>query len=432
MVQARRGPTTPVRRAWFGEHVLGSMWFVPLCFAVLAIVASRVTLAVDTALALERPPRFLLPGDAAAVSAVSATVATAMLTFFAVVFSTTLVAVQLASSQYSPRIVRVFVRSRMTQVTLGVFVATFLFALNGLIGIRQGAAPVVPAITASVTYGLVVGTVLIFIAFLHGMVRLLRVQYLLHLIARTSYAVIDLEFPPAEAYRRVPAPAGDGPQRVVANAGESGTLQAIDVGGLAEKVRAHDCWVELLVGVGEHVGHRTPVARVHGASGGGVPDRVVTAHLLLGGERTLLQDPAFGIRQLVDTASRALSPAINDPTTAVQALQHVVDLLARIADRPDPTGWYTDEAGVVRVKVPEDDFERLAVLGLTEILRYGDDAPQVTRRLAAAYDELEALVGPDRVEVIDALRMQHRRAVAEALPDSFTVVASRPDRLGLG
>ncbi len=204
-VRARVAPAASIRRARRQEHVYASLWFVPLCCAVGAFALSRVLLAFDDRWGTREPPHLILPGDATALAAVAATVAAAMLTFLGVVFSTTFVAVQLASGQYSPRIVRVFVRSRLTHLTLAVFLATFVFALNSLVAIREQVDPVIPVVTVTVMYVLVIATVLMFIAFLHGMVRLLRVQYLLELTSKSSHAVLDQEFPGADAYRESPA-----------------------------------------------------------------------------------------------------------------------------------------------------------------------------------------------------------------------------------
>ena len=115
----------------------------------------------------------------------------------------------------------------------------------------------------------------------------------------------------------------------------------------------------------------------------------IVRHLLVRGERSFLQDPGFGIRQLVDIAIRALSPAVNDPTTAVQALDRLNDLLVVAAVRPPPTGLRIDAHHVPRLQLRVADFEQLLTLAVTEIIRYGADAPQVVRRLSALLDELE-------------------------------------------
>lgn len=426
-VRARPAPTTPIRRLWFHENVLDSLWFVPLVTIAVALVAVRVVIEVDGSSAAPTVPELLYPGGPSSLVTVSGTIAAGMLTILAVVFSTTLVAVQLASSQYSPRIVRAFVRSRATQVALALFLATFVVAIEVLVAIDEGGRGA--ALAATLLYLLMLATTVAFVVFLHRIVRLLRVQYLLLWVSRASVAVMDHELPPAAAYDDVPPPTPDPAPLVVEYVGRPGVVQAIDLGGLSRQARAAGAWLDLHVRVGEHVGRHTRFASVHGGDGSiEAPD--LMRHVLVGGERTLLQDPAFGLRILVDTASRALSPAVNDPTTAVNALHRIADLLLRVIDRPEPTGWFTLD-GVVAVRLPVDDVERLVRLGLTEILRYGADAPQVTRTLAAVYDDLAA-AAPDRSALVDDLRSQWSAAIDAACPEPFRDQARRPDRLGLG
>jgi uncharacterized membrane protein len=295
-------------------------------------------------------------------------------------------------------------------------------------------------VSVTITYLLLLATVGMFIAFLHGMVHVLRVQHLLRLTSRSSHAAIDTTFPPADAYTPARAPETTLATRDVLHdhrdhdraVRSHRVLQAIELGGLAAVARRHDCWIEVLVPVGEHLGPRSPLARIHGVDPSAVADDAVIERFLFGDERTMLQDPGFGFRQLVDISSRALSPAVNDPTTAVAALNRVVDLLERIGDCPDPTGWYTDLAGTVRLRIVQPGFERLARLGLEEIVRYGADSPQVTRSLAAAYDDLERVVLPEREPMIAALREQFMTAVSGSMPQPFLAGATHPDRLGLG
>lgn len=438
-VSARPAPALSIRRARWQERVVGTLWFVPLCVSLGAAVLSRVTVEVDRRADLGDGIEVLLPGDPTALATAASTVATAMLTFLGVVFATTLVAIQLAASQYSPRIVRVFVRSRLTQWTLGVFLATFVFSLNALVATRETTDPFVPSLTATVMYLLVLATIAMFIAFMHHMVRLLRVQYLLRMTARASHEAIDHAFPPASAYRDVPAPepsATPRPVRPIGNPprhrGTPRVLQAIDVAGLADAAARVGCWIDVKVAVGEHAGPLAVIAEVHGPDPGSLDDDVVHSHLLFGTERTLLGDPGFGLRQLVDTASRALSPAINDPTTGVQALLRVEDLLARVARHPDPTGWYLDDAGEARVHLNEPSYVRLAALGLTEILHYGATAPQITRALLATATDLAAATDGDRRAYFESFVDLVEATVREQMPPAFHDLSTEADRMGLG
>jgi uncharacterized membrane protein len=199
---------------------------------------------------------------------------------------------------------------------------------------------------------------------------------LLEAIAAESRQSIEENFPPASAYVDVEPPVPDPAPRRLCYSGTAGVVTATDLYGLVELCRRNECWLELAVGVGEYLAHGTAVALVHG---GDVHEPDVTRFFLIRGERTFVQDPAFGFRQLVDIAIRPLSPAVNDPTTGVQAIDRLSDLLAITGVRLDPTGLRVDSGGTVRVKRKLRNFNALLALALTEIIRYGADAPQADR-----------------------------------------------------
>jgi uncharacterized membrane protein len=428
---ARRPPIEPLRRLSFRERIAPSLWFVPGLSVVGSIVLSKITIAIDRSIAAEAAPRWLLGADADAAAALTSTVAAAMLSFVAVVFTTTLVAIQLAGGQYSPRVVRVFVRSRLTHVTMGLFLATFVFALDALVEIRADEPPLVPTITVSAVYLLLLATLAAFVSFVHGMSRMLRVQYLLsHVTADGRHAVVEaFAVDPGAVEVEVPD-LGAGP--VLVSRSRVGVIQAIDREQLVERVRATDAVIELLVETGEYVGVGTPVARVVSGPVDALTGDDVVASFLLGAERTLVHDPGFVFRQLVDVAIRALSPAVNDPTTAVQVIDRINDLLGDVAGQPDPTGWYLDTDGVARVHLLEPGFDRLLLLAYVEIIRYGADSPQVTRRLRAAFQVLDALVRDDVAPVLRSLGTMLDDASGAALPAPFAAVAGVADRHGLG
>ena len=265
--------------------------------------------------------------------------------------------------------------------------------------------------------------------FRSGVVRLMRVQYLLETIATESRPAIEENFPPASAYVDAEPPLADPSPRRLCYTGPTGVITATDLGGLVELCRQQECWLELTVGVGEYLAHGTPVALVHG---GDLREGDVTRFFLIGGERTFIQDPAFGFRQLADVAIRALSPAVNDPTTGVQAIDRISDLLALTGSRPDPTGLRVDASGTVRVKRKLRNFDAMLVLALTEVIRYGADAPQVVRRLRGMFDELQSTLPADRQAAIGRQRSLLEAAADAALPAPFTEVASAADREGLG
>jgi uncharacterized membrane protein len=422
----------PLWRTDFRQRIAVSLWFLPTILAVAAIAAANLTVWLDARVDAPIGVRPDLVSDPGSAATFAGAIAAATLAFVAVVFATTLVAIQLAASQYSPRAVRIFIRSRITRVTLGLFLATFVFSVIILVSNRAAvtsAKQFAPLVSVSTLLALTVATVFGFVAYLHGVVRLMRVQYLLEAIATEGRQAIEENFPPASAYVDAEPPRPDPAPRRLRYTGAAGVVTATDLHGLAEVCRQQGCWLELTVGVGEYLAHGTPVALVHG---GDLRDRDVTRFFLIRGERTFVQDPAFGFRQLVDVAIRALSPAVNDPTTAVQAIDRISDLLALTGNRPDPTGLRVDASGAVRVRRKLRNFDGLLVLALTEIVRYGADAPQVTRRLHAVLDELEATLPAERRAAIAGQRSLLEAAVSAALPAPFTAVASAADREGLG
>jgi uncharacterized membrane protein len=286
-----------------------------------------------------------------------------------------------------------------------------------------------PVLSVSLLLLLTLATVFGFVAYLHGVVRLMRVQYLLETIAAEARRAIDLNFPPLAAYVEADPPLDRADPRTVVHRGRSGVITATDLYGLVELCRQHNCWLELTVGVGEYVGRDTPLATIHGP---GPLESDVARFFLIGGERSFHQDPAFGFRQLVDTAIRALSPAVNDPTTAVQAIDRLSDLLVAAGSNPDPTGLRVDSNGTVRLKRQLRNFEALLVLAMTEILRYGSDAPQVVRRLHALLTDLEHALPTERHPAIATQRELLHAAVAATMPTPFQTVSSLADREGFG
>jgi uncharacterized membrane protein len=431
VVRARRPPDAPLARLNFRERIAPSLWYTPGLFVVGAVIASKLTVAIDRSRHSARAPSWLLGADSDAAASLTSMVSSAMLSFVAVVFTTTLVAIQLAGGQYSPRVVRIFVRSRLTHVTMGVFLATFVFALNALVEIRSGDEPLVPAITVSMVYVSIAATLGAFITFVHGMSRLLRVQYLYAKVTADGRPAVLAGFPPPSPTDVEITPPTGAPGPVLRNTKRVGVVQAIDSGSLVAAAEQRGVVLEVLVEVGEYVGVGTPIARVLEGAPDALTGDEVAARFLFGAERTLVQDPGFVFRQLVDVAIRALSPAVNDPTTGVQAIDRINDLLGGVAGRPDPTGWYVDERGAPRLLLHEPGLERLLLLAYVEIIRYGADSPQVARRLHAAFDVIEPQLRPDVTWVVHDLRRMLTESEAVA-PAAFAAVSSVADRHGLG
>jgi len=438
-VRAARADRQEVRRLARRERLANALWPIPSLFGLSALVAAALTIVLDDSLNLHVHGDRFLVGDTNTALTLTSVVATGMLAFLGIVFATTLVAIQLAASQYSPRAVRVFVRSRLTKVSLGIFVATLVFSIVTLIAIRSAdgrGGGFTPVLSTSGVAILVIATLVAFLFFANGTARLLRVQYLVERIADQTRSALLVGFPSDHELPEAVRPDATGPDLAVA-AAKHGVLDAVDVGDLAIVAGRLDGWIDLATPIGAYVALGTTIAIAHP---GPTPDPSLsptaieeTVHecLLFSNERTLLQDPGFGFRQLVDIAIRALSPAVNDPTTGVQVVDRLTDLLGRVIDRPKPTGWYADEAGVARVHLVPDTFNELVTLAFTEIIRYGADSPQIARRLRASFDDLDGR-GASAPAAIAKMRQLLDATAGEIALKAFTPLTETPDQRGLG
>ncbi|GCE00454.1 DUF2254 domain-containing protein [Embleya hyalina] len=429
----RRRPLSP----WY-EHLRDGLWFAPLVGLASGWALATLILALDRWIPdyLDRHPDRPWLRDqydwlldlASGTKDTIATMSSAMLTFIGVVFSITLVALQMAS-QFTPRVVRVYVRSRVTKVTFAMFLTTFLYSLR----VQKefgNSEDHPPALAASLAMGLVVTSLVVFVIYVHSTIRLMRVTYVIGYVAQESLNLLAARAHAAP----VPTPTGE-PTAVLPYRGPPGVLQDVNVARLVFLARRHDVVIALLPRVGDFLTHGMPLAVIHGSPNRrGLPAATrVWPCLTLGVERTMHQDPAFGLRQLVDIASKALSPAVNDPTTAVQALDRIHALLTLMSGIELGDRAHVDRRDRLRLIEPVAPWADMVDLGLTEIRLYGAGAPQVTRRLSAALDDLLDITPPARRPELLRQRALLHEAVARAHPDEANRrFALEPDRQGIG
>ncbi|MEU7209879.1 DUF2254 domain-containing protein [Streptomyces sp. NPDC057144] len=420
------------------EHLRDTFWFAPTAAMVGVFVVWLAAQELDAALvrSLQDDGDYdtlaeLLRFADDAKTVVSA-VGSAMMTFIGVVFSISLVAVQMASGQFTPRVVRLFVRSRITKATFAVFLATFVLTLLVLTSYDSNADPrtavSVPLVQSVLTLVMVALSLLLFVMYVNATLRLMRVGHVIARIAAESFRVAAL----------MPVPAGGGEvpglgsaTAWVAHDGQAGVLRDVHVARLVRVARKHGVVLRLVPRIGDFLVPGTPVLAVHG---GAAPSRRALRYALsVGVERTFHQDLAFGLRQLSDIGLRALSPAVNDPTTAVQALDRVVQILATLSRRPLDAVPHRDRRGTVRLVQPVPGWTELVDLGFAEVRACAVGSPQVTRRLLAGLDDLLLLVPPERRAPLLRHRELLRQAVERTAPTpADRAFALRPDRQGIG
>ena len=388
-----------------------AVWIVPIaCMAVALLLAPAIRW-------LDARTHWPLMGfGPAGAKALLSALAGSSLTFIVFAFSILLLAVQLASSQLSPRMIARMFDRRIVSGALGVFVFSFTFtiAILGRIEERALQLPVLLAILANLT------SIVMFIIMIQSMGLGFRPITILTRVAEDTRKVIDALYPRQYTTPESSAPGFTParPDRTIEHSGRSAVVVGFDAAGLVGLATRAGCTIELVPEVGDFLAMGEDLFRLHGAGAGAVDEGHLLHCLELGPERTLRQDPAFGFRIIVDIASKALSPAINDPTTAVLAIDQLQQLLQVLGQRQFDDGVARDASGQERLvyRTPAwDDFVGLAV---TEIRHYGATSPQIPRRLGAMLEQLANVLPPARGEAVRREEGRLRRTTESAYADS--------------
>ena len=374
------------RTTRFGEALRTGFWAVPTACVLLSVLLAVGLVELDRALDDGLGELAFGAGPDGAREVLSA-ITTSMITFTGLVFSITIVVLQLTSSQFSPRVLRTFLRDRQTQLSLGVFVATFVYAVMVLRTVDStDGARFVPAVATTVGVGLLLLSVGVFVAYIHHVATAIQVSSLVRAVGDETRAAIERRLPAELPPPPAPPALGAATRRLASPS--YGVVTAVDDARLVRLASDAGVVLVLAVELGSFVPEGAPVLDVHGD--GPLDDRAVARCVRLGKDRTMEQDVAFGFRQLVDVAERALSPSTNDPTTAVQALDELHDLLRRLVSRHLPDGVHRDADGRVRLVTPAPRFDRFLDLALVEVEQYGADALPVQARIDELLRDLAA------------------------------------------
>jgi len=339
-------------------------------------------------------PGVLFPSrqDPAVAQVILSSIATSIMTVVSIVFAILLMTLTLASTQFSPRILISFVRDRTTQWTLGVFPGTFSYCMAALPAARALPHPVVPV--ATVTGAMVLALVCVgwLIYFIHHISQSISVNHIVDRIARETELVIDELMPhprgPFPLPVRSEAPPAD--EGAILNR-QSGYIRYIDINHLIDLAKAYRISVHLERRVGQFMPAGVPLARVS------KPERVSAvgaldflAALDIGPTRTMQQDVEFGIIQIVDIALRAMSPAVNDPSTAISCVDQLSRIMIRWVGRMPPPSHYYAPPHVLRLFVPWISFDGLLDTAFEQIRHYAASDIAVSLRLLRAFQDIAA------------------------------------------
>ena len=410
------------------SYLKSALWIVPLVAIALVLAIAPLLRTLDNWLGW-RVTGLAIEG----AQALFQTVITLTLSFIVFTFGSLLVAIQVASGQLTPRIIATtLLRNNVVRYSVGLFVFTLVFAVMSLNRLEKN----VPEIVALITALLGITCMATFLFLIDYAARLLRPVSIVGRVANEGLTVIEAVYPErADESEDVavesPPPLGT-PSRIVNHAGASEIVLAVDLGTLVAEARRAEGVIEFVPQVGDFVAKEEPLFALYGGAAA-IDDRNLRAAVAFGSERTMEQDPLFAFRILVDIALKALSPAINDPTTAVLAIDQVHRLLRAVGKRRLHSEEIADSAARRRVIFRTPNWEDFVHLAFTEIRACGAANVQVARRLRAMLDNLVASLPKHRHLALAQERARLDSALERlyVLPEDLAL-ARIPDSQGLG
>ncbi len=417
----------PLPSAWRRESLRTNLWLVPTVQIVLVVALFAGTYALDRAAydGTLHFPSWVISGTADAARQILTTIAAAVITVVTLVFSITIVTLTLASTQFGPRMLRNFIRDRITQITLGSFVATFVYAILALVSIGPGSrGEFVPHLSITVTMALVILDVAVLVVFIDHIAKSIQLPQVIASIARDLARAIEAE---------AALPAQSGPKAgpslsemlvrldedsAAVRAPSSGYLQYVGMSTLIDIASRSHAVIRLLRRPGHFVVEGEPLANVWPASAApGVARALGGAHAT-GPHRTLTQDLSFAVDQLVEIAIRALSPAVNDTFTALACVDWLGDGLGKIAERWRPSTVHRDAAGHVRVITVTVNFDRLLERAHDKIRQASRGMPAVMiRQLDGLAKIIASTTSPQQRELVLRQAEMIMRSCEESVPE---------------
>jgi uncharacterized membrane protein len=367
-----------------------ALWIVPFLAVLIFMVFSRITHWIESWLwrlgYIDQTTSFMGYGMSGARTTLE-TIITLDMSFIVFTFGSLLVAIQVAGGQYTPRIIATtFLRDNAIRYSVGFFVFTLLFNLRTLNHMDAK----VHQLNTFISGLLGLFSIVVFLYLIDYAARMLRPVSIVQRVARDGLAVIREVYPHTTVEHPVPLRAAAvSPQRTVSHEGNSGIVLAVNIPVLVAHARRLDGIIEFVPQVGDFVAVNEPLFRLFGGADA-IDERELRGAVAFGSERTIEQDPTFAFRILVDIANKALSPAINDPTTATLAMDQLLRLLLSVGGRHLRSEEIDDEGGTLRVIFRTPNWEDFVHLTFTEVRHFGAGSIQIARRLRSM---LEVLIG---------------------------------------
>lgn len=414
------------------------IWSVPLAYILAATLLGHIIPQINFIIF---PRLFLI--DAGTASALLSTISSGMIAFTGFVFSMVFVLIQFGSTTYTPRLAGYLLQDPVVRHALGIFTGTFLFTLNAASYVNVRASEIVPNLAVIFALLLVTASSVMFLALIER-VTSLRVSSVLHMVGSRGRQVIERmytrRFAAGESedltdhqsmLEQVPLPLPPITQSLV-HSGEPGIIMQYHMDQLLILAQRAQGLIEIRYPPGDTLPDGAVILNLRGARRT-IRPAFLRAAVEMGHERTIEQDPKYALRLIVDIAIRALSPAINDPTTAVQALDELDDLLHRLGTRHLDVGILRNRQGVIRVLYPTPDWEDFLSLAIDEIRQYGAGSIQVMRRLQALLQDLLDVLPAERAAPVERYLQRVKNSIQHHFVDfQDRLSAQQADRQGMG
>jgi uncharacterized membrane protein len=413
------------------------LWLLPISYVAMSVLAAFTFPRIEHAYL----GSYKLGLSVSSVQAYLSAAASGMMALTAIVFSIAFVMVQFSAIAYSPRLALLFVRDRTLFHTLGIFVATFVYSLALLAWIDRNGSGYVPMFSTLLVAMMVIVSVILF-SLLVQRLNELQISNVLHVIGDRGRQVIHAMYPRRDDKTvDVQKARGDiagsillGPvTQTLTYSGKPRTIASYDIGVLVREAQKADAVIVMASAVGDTLVETAVILRVYRARTM-LPDDRLMRGLHLATERTFDQDPKFALRLLVDIAIKALSPAINDPTTAVQTIDQIEDLLHRLGQRELDAGQIRDNKGHLRLVFPAPTWDDYLALAFDEIRQFGANSVQVMRRLRSALIAVaEPLTNSGHADAV-LQYLKHLDLVIDhsSFDPEDRIAARQEDRQGLG
>jgi uncharacterized membrane protein len=388
------------------DEITDSLWFVPALITAGCVGLAILLISYNDAISgvLDSDLWFIFAGSGDGAQGVLQAIATSIITVTGVVFSVTIVALQLASSQFTPRVLRQFMANRGNQIVLGVFIGTFTYTLLVLRTIRgdSNGDEFVPNIAVTGAVLLALTSIGFLIFFINHAARAVQASVIIDTVWHDTRAAIDAVFPERveHAQERVPDAAalsvGDPAEYAVVRSLKSGYVQAIDRSGLCRIAELHQLVIRTEFEIGEHVLPGQALFSVWpGADLRDDRHGELRGNVVLGMERTQYQDVKFGMVEMMDIAVKAMSPSINDPTTAVNVIDRVSDLMLELAWRRRGDHVDRSREGRPLLIMRRPRLADTADIVFHQVRHYSAENPTIAIKLVQSLAELEVLAPAD-------------------------------------